>query len=577
MALSHTVQRATSATNLRSQDSQDSSSGDAASLLGMVTALSECGRYGEALALVSSEIARRPGDGELLFTRATVWFDWGRLREAYTGFLQAEAAGVSRVALYLNMAWSCHLLRMGDDAERHARRAIAREPANVAAHFGLGAVLLADEAISRSRRSVRTRAGILTGSCAGRCGDRAMQARAARLRRGGTLDAPGRCLGTGLPAVPYQYGRGDREPATLRRNFWTYWLVPPKSRQAKGAPPVSITDTGFALVSMGRYVEALEVFRRGLPQLPDPRAHGYYAFLLLVLGRLREGWVQYEFRWMQDPHLSRRPVCPRPRWAGQDLIGKTLLVLDEQGAGDIFHFARFIRLLKAMGARVLLFVRPEMASLAAQFAGVDRVYSRPELPLEFDYHIHLMSIPQVLGLGMDDIPADVPYVKVDVDKARAWAGRIHGSGLKVGLAWAGNPKYPRDNFRSIALEKLSSLFDVQGVRFYSLQKPLKEGELREFPTLTTMVNLDADLSDFTETAAAIDRLDLVICVDTAIAHLAGALGKPVWLMLPEIGDFRWLDGRRIPGIRRCAYIARGSWANGRRSSHGSRLPSNRPC
>lgn len=521
---------------------EDVAAAGAGSLSASVQSLSESGRYGEALARVAGELARRPGDGELLFARATVWFDWGRLREAYTGFLQAEAAGVSRTALYLNMAWSCHLLRMSDDAERHARRAIAGDSASVAAHFGLGAVLSrlkrfpdAVAAYQRVLELAPDHAQAVAGIAQCRLEQHDYADAETWMRRAVALSPDSPQFRINLAVAIANQQRYEESLEVLRGAA--------ELEAAQGAPPLSITDTGFALVSMGRYAEAFDVFARGLPVFPDPRAHGYYAFLLLVMGRLREGWIQYEFRWMQDPHLSRRPVCPQPPWAGQDLAGKTLLVLDEQGAGDIIHFARFVRLLKAKGARVILLVRPEIAHLAAEFAGVDQVYSRPDMPSEFDYHIHLMSIPHVLGIGLDNIPADVPYVNVDAAKSLAWAGRIQGSGLKVGLVWAGNPKYPRDNFRSIALEKLNGLFNVEGVSFYSLQKPLKEGELEKFPTQTTMVNLDSELTDFTQTAAAIDRLDLVICVDTAIAHLSGALGKPTWLMLPEIGDFRWLEGR----------------------------------
>ncbi len=124
-----------------------------------------------------------------------------------------------------------------------------------------------------------------------------------------------------------------------------------------------------------------------------------------------------------------------------------------------------------------------------------------------------------------------------------WAGKITGSGLKVGLAWAGNPKFPRDNFRSIALGKLVDLWRVENVRYFSLQKPLRDGDRELFPPEAAFVDLGPELADFMDTAAVIAQLDLVICVDTAIAHLAGALGKPVWLLLPEVGDFRWLEGR----------------------------------
>jgi tetratricopeptide (TPR) repeat protein len=515
---------------------------DSAALIAKVNALSDAGRYGEALALVTQGLSDHPGDAELLCARASVWFDWGRIREAYTGFLQAEAGGLSRIALYLNLAWSCQLLGMANEAEAYARKAIALDPANEAAHFGLGTILQREkhfpEAIACFERALelspdhsQAAAGIA------RCKLEQHEYAGAEgwMRRAVELAPESSQFRINLAAA---MANQERYAESLNELEHAANL-----EAAQGVAPTSMIDTGFALVSTGEYSEALDVFRKNLPELPDPRAHGYYAFLLLNQGYLREGWTQYEFRWMQEPYLSKRPDCPQPQWAGQNLAGKTVLVLAEQGVGDIVNFARFAVPLKAMGARVLLQARPELLQLARGFDGVDVAFAPPTPPPPFDYHIALMSLPRVLGIDLTTIPADVPYVRVAADKTRAWLSRIDGDGLKVGLAWAGNPQYPRDKFRSIAFDRLSGLWDVQGVKYFSLQKPLKEGELEKFPPGTTLANLAPELIDFTDTAAAIAGLDLVICVDTAVAHLAGAMGKPVWLMLPQIGDFRWLEER----------------------------------
>jgi tetratricopeptide (TPR) repeat protein/tRNA A58 N-methylase Trm61 len=513
-----------------------------ATLIANVHRLSDHGRYGEALALISSELSGHPGDGELSFARASVWFDWGRVREAHAGFLQAEACGLQRTALYLNLTWSCHLLRLDEEAERYARKAVALDASSVEAHFGLGAVLQRlkryPEAITSYERAFALAPDDAKGAAGiAHCKLEQFDYVGAEewMRRAVALAPDSPQFRTNLGVAYANQGRYVDSLRELERAG--------ELESAAGAPPESTIDMGFALVSTGQYHRAFELFRKHLPRLPDPRAHGYYAFLLLALGRFREGWAQYEFRWMQEPHLSRRPNYSQPRWSGQDLSGKTLLLIVEQGAGDIIHFARYAALLKAMGATVVLQSRPEIVELARWFAGIDQVFAPPDPPPPFDYHIHLMSIPHVLGTELSTVPADVPYVSVDPAKSQQWTERIAGPGLKVGMVWAGNPKYPRDHFRSIEFDRLSPLWDLQGVRFYSLQKPLKEGELERFPTQSTLHNLAPALADFTDTAAAIDRLDLIICVDTAIAHLAGALGKPVWLLLPEVGDFRWLEGR----------------------------------
>jgi tetratricopeptide (TPR) repeat protein len=525
-------------------------------------ALSDAGRYGEALALVAGELSRHPDDAELLFARATVLFDWGRVREAHAGFKQAQARGLDRTALHLNLAWSCQLLGIAEEAESYARKAIGLDPNNAAAHFGLGTILQGlkryPDAIASYERALaiapdhaQAAAGI--ARC---CLDQQKFTDAESwMRRAIELapDNPQLWIALGVAMSNQRQYAESLDALRQAANL----------ESARGAAPQSMVDTGFALVSTGRYDEAIRVFRKGLPQFPDPRAHGYYAFLLLGQGQLREGWAQYEFRWMQEPHLSKRPGYVDSPWAGQDLTGKTILLIAEQGAGDIIHFARFAVPLKAMGATVVLQVRPELTALAQGFDGVDFAFAPPTPPPRFDYHIHLMSLPHVLGTELATIPSTVPYLRPDSERKRRWSERIAGGGLKVGVVWAGNPKYPRDNFRSIPFEKMHALWKVEGPRYFSLQMPLKEGELEKFPVRTTLENLGPELTDFAETAAAIAQLDLVICVDTAVAHLAGALGKPVWLMLPEIGDFRWLEGREdspwYPTMRMFRQRTLGEW------------------
>ncbi|MEO8345862.1 MAG: tetratricopeptide repeat protein [Betaproteobacteria bacterium] len=498
----------------------------------------------------------------MLFTRASVLFDWGRIREACNGFLQAQAAGLARTSLYLNLAWSYQLLGQAGEAEPFARKAIGLEPDNAPAHFGLGtilqrlerhaeAILCFERVLELAPEHAQAAAGIA------RCHLQQKDYAAAEdwYQRAIALEPLNPQFRINLGAAIVNQGRYAESLVVLGQAA--------ELELAQGTQPVSMIDTGFALVSTGRYQEALALFRRNLPQLPDSRAHGYYAFLLLALGRFREGWAQYEFRWMSDPHLSKRPGFSAPQWAGQDLAGKTILLVDEQGAGDIINFGRYAIALKALGATVILQVRPEIAQLAKDFAGVDLVIARPAAPPPFDYYVHLMSLPHVLRTEVATIPVDIPYVRPDSSKVAKWSSRIAGDGLKVGLAWAGNPLYPRDNFRSVDFARLSRLWDIQGVRFFSLQKPLKEGEIDQFPKQTTLENLGPEFADFADSAAVIAQLDLVVCVDTAIAHLAGAMGKPVWLMLPEIGDYRWLDGREdspwYPTMRLFRQRVLGEW------------------
>ena len=520
----------------------ESSDQDVAALISNVHALSEAGRYGEALSLASAELSRRPGDCELQFLRASVLFDWGRIHEARAGFVRAEAHGLARNALHLNLAWSCHLLHLPDEAEHYARKAIALDSSEVAAHFLLGTVLQRQkrypEAIASYERSLELSPEYANGAAGvAHCKLELNEYTGAEdwMRRAVALapDNPQFWINLGA-AIAKQERYAEALIAFERAG---------ELELALGVPRESSSDRGTALILMGQAEAAAELFRSDLPELLNPNAHTQYAHALLTLGQLREGWEHYEFRWMQEPHLTDRPRFLQPPWIGQNLAGKTILIRAEQGAGDIIQFARFAIPLAAMGATVVLQVRPEIVQLAKGFAGIDQVFAPPTLPPHYDYYVHLMGIPRVLGTELATIPSKVPYLRVDPTRVEQWKGRIEGRGLKVGLAWAGNPLHKRDHYRSVPFDRLGSLWDIPGVRYFSLQKQPLASDIEKFPPASVMLDLGPNLEDFSDTAAAIAQLDLVICVDTSIAHLAGALGKPVWLLLPEIGDFRWLLAR----------------------------------
>ena len=308
-----------------------------------------------------------------------------------------------------------------------------------------------------------------------------------------------------------------------------------------------------------RYMSRISFTSRALPGSAIMRWRS------LTDGQLTPGWALYEFRWLKEPFLSLRPRFPRPVWAGQDLHGKTILLLGEQGFGDIIQFIRYAPLLKRLGATVLLQMRSGLESLAASFPGVDRVFDRDAPLPPFDFHIHLMSLPGVFGTELASIPADIPYLRADSARSDRWAGRLTAAGkLKVGLVWAGNPTHARDRLRSMSLGQLAPLLKIDGARFYSLQKGPAAAQIETLHLSDDdLVNLGPVLDDFSDAAAVLSEMDLVVCVDTAIAHLAGALGKTVWLLVPQFADFRWLEGREdspwYPTMRLFRQSRRGEW------------------
>jgi FkbM family methyltransferase len=212
----------------------------------------------------------------------------------------------------------------------------------------------------------------------------------------------------------------------------------------------------------------------------------------------------------------------------------------EQGLGDTIQFLRYAPRLKALGATVLL---RKFSELAHSFPGVDRVIEGDESP-EFDYYIPLLSLPRVFETDLASIPSEIPYLKVDSDRIARWADRMSARGaLRVGLVWAGNPAHPRDRERSMPLRLLAPIIELDAVCFFALQKGTPATDAAAYVGNPRFVNLGPELEDFADCAAVITQLDLLICVDTAVAHLAGALGKPVWLMVQKDADWRWLEGR----------------------------------
>ncbi|MFM8330235.1 MAG: tetratricopeptide repeat protein [Candidatus Methylumidiphilus sp.] len=313
----------------------------------------------------------------------------------------------------------------------------------------------------------------------------------------------------------------------------------------------AFTNLGVLLATAERLGEAEDCFRQALALRPgDADAHYNLSILLLSLGRFREAWPHYEARY--HPEKTKRtalpPVLPLPQWRGEALAGKSLLVWHEQGFGDEIQFCRFLPLLKKRGlARVGVVCKAALAPLLQTLDGIDAVYADASGPsfAAYDYWTLPMSIPLHLGVEAQAIPADIPYLRPLPERLAQWRVRLPEAGLRVGLVWKGFAGHANDGRRSLpGPATLAPLWDVPGVAFVSLQKWAGEEEARQPPPGQPLTHLGSDIIDFADTAAIVAQLDLLICVDTAVAHLAGALGKPCWVLLPAIrADWRWLRGR----------------------------------
>ncbi|MFM9913444.1 MAG: tetratricopeptide repeat protein [Methylophilaceae bacterium] len=311
-------------------------------------------------------------------------------------------------------------------------------------------------------------------------------------------------------------------------------------------PSASITHSnlGVLLACLKREYEAETYLRRALELNPEnAKASFNLAYLLLLQGNFAEGWIRLEAR-----NLNVDANLPFAKWQGEDLRGKSLLVWYELGFGDEIQFCRYVPLLKKMGVTDLTLVcRPELKVLFQTLEGVDTLYAATEhIPHRYyDFWTLPLSAPRYCQTELDSIPAQLPYLHADADKIKQW--KLPENGLKkVGLVWQGNPRHENDDQRSLDVKTLAPLLKTSGIQFVNLQKGVKA---------QAMMTLPAEMQDFADTAAIISQLDLVICVDTAVAHLAGALNKPCWVLLPDFKtDWRWMkeqsDSPWYPNVMR---------------------------
>ena len=298
-------------------------------------------------------------------------------------------------------------------------------------------------------------------------------------------------------------------------------------------------------VELGESGLARECLLGALAIAPDDfDTHLALADALLLDGEYLPGWAEYEWRLRSPLHREWSPPMRRPAWNGMRLPGKRLLLAADQGYGDAFQFARYVPMAAERCAEVILLCRPAQAPLFARLDGVGACVTDVADVGDHAAYAFLGSLPFVFGTELATIPAQVPYIVPDPARRRAWRDRLAplGPATRVGLAWAGNPDNTTDWRRSIGLDRLLVLRGVADVRFVSLQSPVPEADRAAMAALE-VEDLSAELTDFGETAAVLANLDLLLTVDSAVGHLAGAMGVPAWLLLYHPADWRWLPGR----------------------------------
>jgi hypothetical protein len=323
-------------------------------------------------------------------------------------------------------------------------------------------------------------------------------------------------------------------------------------------------ERGLALEALGRHSDARDAFGRAVALDPGyADAHLSHAHALLRTGDLRRGFAEYEWRWRRSDVGGHLRGFAKPLWLGEfPPARKTILLHAEQGLGDTIQFFRYVPAVARLGARVVLEVPAELRTLLADLDGVADLVVRGDPLPDFDLHCPLPSLPRALGTDLAGIPADVPYLRAGEGALAAWRGRLGDTARpRVALAWSGRPTHRHDRHRSIDLARLAPVL-AQDVEILSVQKDVRPQDAAALAA-SGAVALGETLGDFTDTAAVLTLADLVVTVDTSVAHLAGALGRPVWILLPFVSDWRWLLGRDdspwYPTARLFRQPALGDW------------------
>ena len=473
-------------------------------------ALADLGRPMEALASYERALALDPARADAHFNRAVVLGSLGRHAEALAGYERVLALDPRRAEAHHNRGIALAELQRAAEALEAFDRAIALAPQGAGAHNSRGVALAAlgrhEEALGSYERAIALRPDFAAAH-----GNR----------------------GTALTEL-------DRPAEGLESCDRAVALAP---HGADGH-----YHRGNALRELGRHREAIEAYEHAIALRPEhAAAHWNLADCLLLLGEFERGWREYEWRWRLPARRGQARSFERPPWMGDaPLANQTILLHAELGLGDTLQFCRYATEVARRGARVLLEVQPPLVRLLRGLEGAAQVVARGDALPPFDLHCPIMSLPLAFRTAVHTVPADIPYLRADAARAGEWRARLgEARGPRVGLAWSGS-RALRNDKRSMALADALPLLDFDAA-WVSVQRDVPEADAQALAA-APLRHLGSDLVDFAETAAILEAIDLLVTVDTSIAHLGGALGKPVWILLPLLQhDWRWgLEGERTP-------------------------------
>jgi tetratricopeptide (TPR) repeat protein len=517
------------------------------------------GQYEAAIASYDLALTCKHEHADALNNRGNAYFSLGVYERALESYDKAVELDPTRASYHNNRGLALKALGHHQHAVACFEQAIARQSDYGLAHFNLGLSLFATGSFAQAVASHTQALQSMPRHAPAHWG------RADALRAMGQYEAALASYDEALSLEPASADIHNNRGLALHyagrhemalADFDAAMRLNPRHADAH-------CNRGIALDALARHAEALTFYQVALSISPDHAvAHFNRALCHLTSGHYAEGWQEYEWRW-KTAQLGSSPRpdtdAQQPRWSGKEnLRGKRILIHAEQGLGDSLQFCRYLPMLAALGAQVIVQIQPSLVTLVRNVDGVARVIAQGEALPEFDFHCPLMSLPLAFGTTRETVPGPSRYLSPSKAKSHAWNERLGARTLpRVGLVWAGAPhaslavQRPVDQRRSVPLSSFAALRNPR-VQFYSLQKgAAAAGQLRDLQDThwdgPQIVDHTAALHDFEDTAALVDSLDLVISVDTSVAHLAGALGKPVWLLNRFDTCWRWLStGDRSP-------------------------------
>ncbi len=497
--------------------------GQALNVLGVLA--QQSGKKAQALQYLERAVQMQPKDAGFHYNLGVYRQMLGQKEQAVSSYRQTLRLQPDHAAAHNNLGHALLGLGQAAEAQQHLEQAIRLQPDYAEAYINLGSVYLALGELEKAEDSLK---------------------QAVKLR-------------------PDHDGAHSRLGVALQRQ-WRLEEAVVYFRKAVELSPNTFAahhnNLGLVLAALGRYEEALACYEEAIRLDPNGNARFSRAMIWLLHGDFERGWGEYEYRWPTQP--GPRPSGPQPLWDGSPLNGRTILLWAEQGLGDTIQFIRYASLVKQRGGTVVVHCQVSLAKLFANCSHIDRVvpYDTP-LP-DYDVHAPLMSLPHIFGTTLRTIPAVVPYLEVNNELVERWQRELNNlSKFRVGIAWQGNPNNLLDRNRSIPLCHFAALARVPGVQLISLQRGPGHEQLREIAGRFSVIDLGSRLDDFADIAAVLKNLDLVVCCDTAFAHLAGALALPVWVALPSVPEWRWLldreDSPWYPSMRLFRQQRRGDW------------------